>query len=166
MPGFDDLIFPVIAEIRRLDVAATPYDPDFDDPLGPNPADEFSRSGTRGRVEGDPLSIRVQVRDDEYEQLNALANGDSPTSFFDLTAARTDLLAAGLIGADGVGLIRRQDRLVEIRSTAGERLVAFDATPGYYLHEIRPRSFGLSVIHSVSRLYFLHFRRRLAGTAI
>jgi hypothetical protein len=161
MPPGNRLIFPFHAVVRRLDVAATVNDALLRE-ARTVPLDLFDQAGSSQRAEGTELTIRVQVLDEDFDRLRLVANGDSPVNFVDLTTHRTDLISAGLLAVDGQPLLGKGDRLDRIETVTGELMLKIPRRPGLFIHEIRPRGWGLG-IRPTRNLWFLHFRGRDTG---
>lgn len=156
------LVFKMVARIARIDTAATTYDHVRREPVYQRGDDIFAQVGARQRTET-LLEIPVQVLDDDYEKVRVLVNGDSGESFFDLTAHRRDLTRLGLVRSDGQPALGLQDRLDAIYSRRGELQIDVPSSPGLWLTEIMPRSFGLSLRSSRANLWFLRFTSRDRG---
>jgi len=175
------LIFPFLAEIARLDTAATAADPDgpsqpltsgydfdFREPRKiPNltvvPAEPDS---TDARVESGTIDVKVQVEPAFFEALDQLFAGVSPDSKMALVAHYKNLEADGLVdAATGEPLIRTNDRLVAIKRTNGELVRRIRNPPGLFITELRDIGHGLSVSNPHRNLLLMTFEERRQGAS-
>ena len=169
------LIFPFLAELARLDTAATAadpdgagplvsgYDPDFKEPVARD-TDADGR-GEPVRVEHPPVRVPCQVDTDAFAQLQMLAAGNAPRSDVELVFHFRDLERLGLVDTEtGDALIRPGDRLAGICDMAGELVQAVRTPPGLYVTEARPSGFGLGRARPRRNLLVVSFRDRQQGT--
>ena len=169
------LIFPFLAELARLDTAATAadpdgagpltsgYDPDFKEPAAPD-ADRDGH-GEPVRVEHPPVRVPCQVDTDVFGQLQMLAAGNAPRSDVELIFHFRDIERLGLVdAATGDALIRPGDRLAGLYDLAGELVQAVPNPPGLYVVEARPSGFGLGRTRPRRNLLIVSFRDRKQGT--
>jgi hypothetical protein len=163
MPPGNRLIFKFNAVIARIETSAIPYDDELREP-SVLPYDLFDSTGTVQRVESTEIKVKVQMLDEDFERLRQVSNGDSPVSFMDLTTHERQLKAAGLIAPDGQPLLGKQDRLARVETLGGETMLVVSSSPGLYLHELRPRGWGLGR-RPRRNLFFLHFRSRDIGAS-
>lgn len=153
------LIFPMLAEIFRLDTVATEaltpppdthggatgMDKEFRVPVLQE-SDPTDKVGTVGREEKVAIKVPVQVEQPgEFEQQNQSPAGNIPDSNLVLVFHIQDLEDLSLMGADGMPNIRVNSRLARIFDSKNPTRVIWTPTklPGLYLTEIKPDSFGL-----------------------
>jgi len=147
------LIFPFLCEIAQLDTAATAADPDGAGPLTSGYDPDFrspvkvlaapgDQVGADSRVETAVVTVRAQIEPQQFETLEMMLSGESPDSKMGLILHYKDLEAAGLVGVDGVPLIRKRDRLVRILTTAGVLVETIPNPPGLFVTQVQSRGFG------------------------
>lgn len=173
------LIFPMLAELARLDTQATAADPDgagelttgydvdFREPrkianlsVVPDP----TPTSTDARAESSLISFKVQVEPGFFESLVQLAAGVSPDSKMILIAHYKDLEAASLVDVtNGEPLIRNNARLVAIRRLNGDLVRTIRNPPGLFVTEVRDIGHGLGIGSSGSHrnLLMLMFEERV-----
>lgn len=165
------LIFPFLVSIARLDTAATAADPDGAGPLVSGYDDEFrepvivapSSGSGRGQVarQEDVVQCFAQIEDDEFELLQMMASGRSPTSSVTLVFHFADLERRGLVDATtGEASIRINDRLAAIYDRRGTLVQTIGDPPGLYCTEAKSRSFGLGLTTSRRNLLVCKFGAR------
>ena len=146
------LINPFLAEVVRLDTAATAAAPDAGGPLASGYDPDFKETivmegaGVRrdARREMPAVLIPCQVEVGAFEALRQFASGNSPDSRVTLVFHFRDLERMGLVDpATGDALLRVNDRLVAIRDLSGALVQAVRTPPGLYVTEVQPQSFGL-----------------------
>ncbi len=156
------LIFPMLAELSRLDTRATAegnpdgtggYDPDFKEPVLIDNDDDGI--GERVRREHSPVRIPCQVEPEVFEALQMLASGNAPRTRMELVFHFTDLERLGLVGQ-----IHPGDRLGAIYDFGGELVQAIRTSPGLFATEVRPGGFGLG---RKRNLLFVCFEDRSTG---
>lgn len=172
----------MLAEIARLDTAATAADPDgageltsgydfdFREPrkvpsLAVVPIDPGS---TDARVESTIIQIRVQVEPGFHEGLNQLFAGESPDSKIQLVAHFKDLEAASLVDlVNGEPAVRKNDRLVSIKRLNGDLVRTMRSPPGLYITEVTDIGHGLGIGSSGSyrNLLLLTLEERVQAAA-
>ena len=141
------LIFPFLAELRRLDTDAMStqapgYDDDFKEPALLDT--DGDGSGESYRREHPPVRVPCQVEPQTVEALRMTAAGNTPQSSLDLVFHFKDLERLGLIDAlTGEALIRPSDRLSGLFDTEGNLVWAVRTPPGLYVTEARPAGFVL-----------------------
>ncbi len=157
------LINPFLAEIARLDTAATAADPDGPGPLTSGYDPDFketvvlpvARGGLDARREQPPICIPCQVEVGTFEALQQLAGGNSPDSKVTLVFHFRDLERMGLVDpATGDALLRVNDRLVAIRDLGSNLVQAIRTPPGLYATEVQPQSFGLGLCRNLLLVTF------------
>ena len=166
------LIFPFLAELRRLDTAAMAstdpdgagpltggFDPDFKEPV------LVDRDGDgvaeRERTELPAIRVPCQVDPKVFENLRMLASGDSPRSDISLVFHFKDLERMGLVDGDtGDALLRPGDRLGALYDKAGELVQEVRTPPGLYVSEARPIGFGRNMARPRRNLLLVAFEDR------
>lgn len=173
------LIFPFLAELRRLDTAAMAstdpdgpgpltggFDPDFKEPvLVDRDGDGIAE---RERVEHPAIRVPCQVESKVFEDLRMLASGDSPRSDISLVFHFKDLERLGLVdAATGDALIRPNDRLAGLYDLGGLLVQTIRTPPGLYVTQAQPRGFGLGRSQPHRNLLLVTFEaRQLAPTRV
>ena len=172
------LIFPFLAELRRLDTVAMAADPDGTGPMSSGYDPDFKepvlldRDGDgiaeRERIELPPIRVRCQVEPHLFEDLRMLASGDSPRSDVRLVFHFRDLERLGLVDpATGDARIRPNDRLAGLYDLGGSLVQAIRTPPGLYVTEAQPRGFGLGRSRPRRNLLLVTFEaRQLAPTRV
>ena len=173
------LIFPFLAELRRLDTAAMAAgDPDGPGPLASGFDLDFKepalvdRNGDgvaeRERVELPPIRVPCQVEPKVFEDLRLLTSGDSPRSDLSLVFHFRDLERLGLVdAATGDALIRPNDRLAGLYDLGGLLVQAIRTPPGLFVTQAQPRGFGLGRGRPHRNLLLVTFEaRQLAPTRV
>ena len=171
------LIFPFLAEMRRLDTAAMAsidpdgagpltrgFDPDFKEPvLVDRDGDGIAE---RERTELPAIRVPCQVEPKVFEDLRMLASGDSPRSDISLVFHFKDLERLGLVDATtGDALIRPNDRLAGLYDLGGLLVQTIRTPPGLYVTQAQPRGFGLGRSRPRRNLLLVTFEaRQLAPT--
>ena len=167
------LIFAFLADVARLDTAATAADPDGAGPLTSGYDPDFGES-VRVAAEGDgdddgvpvrrehpPVRIPCQVETKVVDELRALGTGNAPRSRVDLVFHFRDLERLGLVDeATGDALVRPGDRLVALHDRAGALVQAVRTPPGLYVTEARPVGFGLGLARPRRNLLLVAFEDR------
>lgn len=171
MRGF--LVNPFAVEIAQLDAVETAKDPDgaglltsgYDDDFRETlPYDQPDASGsvvTRETTRKETtICVPAQIDTGLFEQLQMLRSGASPDSSVELVFHVSDLERLGLIDADGLALIKINDRLVSIRDCKTNEIVQTIPTPpGLYVTHVRPSAFmGRS-----RNLFVVTFEDRMRG---
>lgn len=147
------LINPFKVLLARYDTTATAantsggqqsggFDPDFREPTR-NPT-----TGKSARSEYAPVLLPCQVEVGTYDAQQMQSGGDDPDGRIVLVYHFRDLEGAGLVAANGVALLRPNDRLVSIHRYDDETLIqSFEPADapdgGYFCTEAQPQSFGL-----------------------
>ena len=147
------LIFPFLADIRRLDTVATNADPDGAGPAtsGYNPLYREpiilpaagKPEGVSARKEFAQLLLPCQVEDNTWQKINALANGNSPEGFITLVFHYKDLEKMSLVDAAGKALLKPGDRLEAIQDMKGNLVETVLTPPGLYIKDAVPAGHGL-----------------------
>jgi len=160
------LIFPFLFDIAQLDTQATDADPDGAGPLTSGYDDVFrepvvvppSSGSSRGVVARQETIIRVKAQFEEgnFEDLEMMSTGRSPSSQIRLCLHYRDLENAGLVElATGRPLLRINDRLVACYNPRTAVLIEqFPDPPGLYCTEVQSRSFGLGPHRNLLLLTF------------
>jgi len=161
------LIFPFLAELRRLDTHAmstqTPgYDEDFKEPALLDT--DGDGAGDAYRHEHPPVRVPCQVEPQTIDALRMTAAGNTPQSSLDLIFHFKDLEQRGLVDASsGEALIRNSDRLSGLFDTEGTLVWSVRTPPGLYVTEARPAGFGLFRRRPRRNLLIVSFADRPAG---
>jgi len=137
------LIFPFMASYRRLDVeamATVGYDDVYREPIL---IDDGSPLGASGRIEMDAVLVPAQVEDRAMNELRMTGAGNTPRSEVTVVHHFRDLEGIGLVGDDGMALLRVGDRLEAIYDRDGAKVLDAPAPPGLYVVEARPAGMGL-----------------------
>ena len=173
------LIFPFLAELRRLDTAAMAatdpdgavpltcgFDPDFKEPA------LVDRDGNgiaeRERIELPAIRVPCQVEPRVFEDLRMLGSGDSPRSDISLVFHYKDLERLCLVDLNtGKSLIRPNDRLAGLYDLGGMLVQTIRTPPGLYVTQAQPRGFGLGRSRPHRNLLLVTFEaRQLAPTRV
>lgn len=155
------LVFPVIAELRRLDAAAMTaaspaVDPDFDEPHRAAP-------GALVRVELPPLRLPCQVESGLERALAPSAAGDVPRFRIALVFHFRDLERADLVEPlTGVARLAVGDRLAALYDQQGALVEMFPNPPGYFATAATPLSYGLGA-NPRANLLLVEFADRPQG---
>lgn len=161
------LIFPFLAELRRLDADAMStqapgYDEDFKEPAlldadGDGAAEPY-------RHEHPPVRLPCQVEPQTIEALRMTPAGNTPQSSLDLVFHFSDLERLGLVDLQtGEALVRPGDCLSGLFNTEGSLVWAVRTPPGLYVTEARPAGFGLSWRRPRRNLLVVSFSDRPAA---
>lgn len=150
--GRGKLLFPLLAEIGRIDYAATEanaqggapagYDPDFQEPIvysNPSNSDQIETTRTETTA-----FVPAQIRSFTMDQLAMMFGGNSPSTVLEVTFHLQDLEDAGLVNAVTLQpLIGSNDRLVSLRDRCDETRVVqrFPDPPGLYATQTRASGF-------------------------
>lgn len=172
------LIFPFLIELAPLDTAATEStDPDGAGPLTTGYdalfrapvkvlADAGDQVGVRARVEGTLIQIPAQIEPDQFEQMNMMLSGESPTSNrFRVVCHYNDLEDQGLVNVDGTPTIKKRDRLVRILDLDGGLVETIPDSPGLYVEQVMSRGWGLGGSAPTRNLLFIDFADRAVSVA-
>lgn len=152
------LIFPFLAELRRLDTEAmalaNAYDLDFKErAVGP--------SAIASRIELPAVRVPCQVEPKIFEELHLFASGDSPRSEISLVFHFRDLERLGLVHDQTKdALIRPNDRLSGIYDLGGSLVQAIRTPPGLFVSQAQPRGFGLGRRRPQRNLLLVSFEAR------
>lgn len=162
------LIWPFVAEIYRLDTAATAagpptpgYDEDFREPV--RVPDSSPRGSHGARKEMAPIRLPCQVEVDEADKLQQFGSGQALTSRITLVFHFRDLELNGLVDpVTGKALLRPDDRLGGIYETSGALVQTFPDPPGMYATRVEAQSHGLSGLKR--NLLLMEFNDREQGS--
>jgi hypothetical protein len=152
------LIFPFLAELRRLDVAGMVADPDGGGPLTSGYDPDFKESvlidtnddgvAERYRLELPPVRVPCQIEPEAFEAMRMGQSGNTPRSGLSLVLHFRDLERLGLVDVGtGDALVRVGDRLSGIYDRAGALVQEIRNPPGLYVTEARAIGFGLNMTH-------------------
>jgi hypothetical protein len=144
------LIFPLFAEVYRLDRAAMALwgtlDPDFQEPRIWDAPDADVPQHLR--LEQPLLRVPCQVESQQVERLQMTPAGNAPRSQVALIMHLRDLDALGLVDeATGNPLLAPGDRVGAIVDRHHKPQWTFANPPGVFVVETRPIGFGLSRHH-------------------
>lgn len=143
------LIVPFLAEIYRLDLAATAADPDGAGPLVSGFDEDFREpvvlpGGVSARREFAAIQVPCQIEEEAEDQLNQRAAGNDPSVRTVLVFHFQDLENMSLIDANGTALIKVNDRLTALFTSSGSLIERLDVDgQGLYCVRSEPASFGL-----------------------
>jgi hypothetical protein len=133
------LIFPMVAELARLNTAATraasKYDDDFKT-LKPGQAPTYHTA----------VRLKAQVEMGAWQSQNQLQAGNAPDSRLTLVFHFSELETLGLIDAtNGGAMLRVGDKLLGIYDRSGTRLehLVSEASGGLFATEVQPGGIGL-----------------------
>ena len=169
------LIFPFVIEVARLDTAGTAADPVDADPARPVdsgynpvyreptkvPTSTTDRIGVSARVELPVIQIAAQIEAEQFDRLQMLISGHSPSELFRCVLHFRDIERQSLTRPDGVAAFSVGDRLVRILHKRDLSLVQdIPDPPGMHLEQALPRGWGLSRTRATRDLLFLDFRAR------
>lgn len=170
------LIFPITAEVARLDLAGTAADPDSGGPLtsGYDPvfrepvmlpsSDRLGSSARKEVLVQLPAQIDGLRTQEDYERLQMVASGNVDTALFALIFHFADLEQASLIdGTTGRALIQPGDRLNALYRPDGTLIQSFPDPPGLYVREATPIGIGPAGDRNLLRVLF-HSRDPGGGT--
>lgn len=170
------LIFRFLAELHRLDAAATAgtdpdgpgplvsgYDPDFKEPVRVDLDDDGL--GAPLRKEHLPIRLPCQVEPEVLEELRMLPAGQSPKMQLRLTFHFRDLERLGLVHTvTGAPLIQPGDRLGALYERQGVLVQAFRDPPGLFVTDARATGFGLGHARPRRNLLLVTFEDRQRAT--
>jgi hypothetical protein len=167
------LIRPVHATLALLDTAATAaspgvgpvasgYDPDFREPVLRPTGPSIPPVPAREETILAPLEAQWRPETGDYNTLGQMLSGPSNKYDFNLLFHYIELEARGLIGPDGVCIIKPRDRLVEIRVIlTGQLLADFSSRP-VFCTKAEDRSAGLP--GATRNLFYCRFQEDEAST--
>jgi hypothetical protein len=161
------LIFPFLAELRRLNTEAMAtqapgYDEDFKEPVLLDA--DGDGEGEPYRREHPPIRVPCQVEPETIEALRMTPAGNTPQSRLDLVFHFGDLERLGLVDPQtGEALVRPRDRLGGLFDTEGSLVWAVRTPPGLYVTEARPAGFGLFRRRPRRNLLIVSFSDRAAA---
>lgn len=138
------LIFPIVAELARLDTVETQADTGYDDIFQEVRVKTVAGVRQSQRREKDPIRIRAQFEDDSMNALAMTNAGNADKARLGLIIDYTDLKKLGLLDpASGEPLFNIGDRLVGIYDRCGGLLQTI-RPPGLYAIEVRPIAWGMA----------------------
>jgi hypothetical protein len=160
--GRGRLIWPVLAEIGRLDTLATSQDPDgpapdtftsgyddiFMEPVIVPPSSTAAGAprGEVARKEKAPIKVKAQVESRNMDLLQPMQSGNSPGENITLCFHFKDLEEAGLVDPNNKDTtIHINDRLIALYHYRTKALMEeFPMKPGMFAVEVLPVSYGLN----------------------
>jgi hypothetical protein len=161
------LIFPVLAELHRLDRTAMAADPDGSGPVASGLDPDFNEPvvhdvvSDRGRRELPPVRVQCQVEPDRDEQTFMTPAGNAPLSRIALVLHARDLDGRGMLDrGTGRPHLAVGDRLSGLFDLTGAVLHVVRTPPGLYLTEVRPIGFGLRHSRPTRNLFLATFEDR------
>lgn len=170
------LVFPFLADIRRLDTVATAADPDGAGPLTSgyddiyrephvliDTSDPTDREGISARKEKAQILVPCQVEDDAFQRLQMLMNGNSPAGLLTLVFHFKDLESLALVDGAGMALIKPGDRLEAIHDKKGNLVQQVITPPGLFVQDAIPAGHGLSRGTSKRNLLIVNWESRAQG---
>lgn len=104
-----------LAEIARVDTAASDFDPVFHAPV----ITYVNGVRERGTAYQTPIRVRCQVEISNDKRQQQTQGGNTPASRFVLIFHFKDLAALGLVNADGSAMMKPNDKLLAIWQTNG-----------------------------------------------
>ena len=116
------------------------------------------------RKEMDPINLTCQIEPLSWKETQLVPDGDDPSSMIKIIFFRKDLETLGLIGSDGLPMLRKGDRLDSFVSKKGETVQKFEGSGTMYLSNIKPDSFGLNMASPTVNLLVAIFKPRPQGT--
>lgn len=133
------LIDPLIAVIERLDTNTTAqasgYDADFNTPIVSG-ATGVRTTKTRYL---DPIELPAQIEDSAFEAQRQTQAGDNARSQYTLVFHFQTLEDLGLVDAGtGNALLRKGDRLVQVKDDTGAAVITPQPKYELYCTEVRP----------------------------
>lgn len=166
------LIWPFLADIRRLDTSATAantggvpgvssgYDPDYREPVK-LPGTGDGGPGIAARVEYPSLCIPCQVEIGSFDRRTQSSSGNIPKGRVTCVFHFRDLEEMGLVEtATGAPVLRVSDRLAGIYTRDDELVQTHDEVP-LFASEVQPSGFGLR--GHLRNLLIIHFDPRDQG---
>jgi hypothetical protein len=163
------LIFPVVAEVFRLDLASTAADPDGAGPLTtgidpiyrePIKLPSVDRVGSSARKEFAAVKLPVQIEPTSLSRLSMIGTGDASVGRIVGVFLMADLEGLSLVNAStGEALLRRGDRLGAVYKMDGTLIQKITNPPGLFISEVVPL-FGLG---GDRNLLQVAFESRLPG---
>ncbi|NUP12888.1 MAG: hypothetical protein HOW73_43165 [Polyangiaceae bacterium] len=131
------LLRPFLAEIQRIDTQATTYDPVWRTPVVTYPGGVRTKS----TAYQDPILLRAQIEVTADGVQQQTASGNTPDSRIVLVFHFRNLEAAGLVDANGLPMLRVNDRLTRLMRLNGQQLQVYPRP--LYATEVQPTGFGL-----------------------
>jgi hypothetical protein len=157
------LIFPITAEIARLDLASTAADPDGAGPLTSGFDEDYreavnlpsiDRLGTSARREV-LVTVPAQAEPDSFDRLQMFATGDSSGGEFVLVLHFQDLEDLGLVDpVTGQAVIKVGDRLKALYRPTGELIQSFPDPPGLFVRDATPIGIGFDGNRNLLKVTF------------
>lgn len=156
------LLFPVTAEIARLDLASsaadpdgagpltTGIDPDYREPIVVASPDRLGRSVRQETT----VQLPAQVDTKFADKLQMLSTGDSKQTIVVLVFHFSDLEALGLVDpTTGKALIKTSDRLNALYRGNGTLIQAY-SSPQIFAQEATPIGIGIGGDRNLLRVVF------------
>lgn len=136
------LIFPIVAEIHRLDLEVTNSLGGVDTVYNEiKLAPSSDRLGTSSRVEMAPIQIPIQFEPSYLRKLHMLSNGDASSGRVVGVMHFRDLENMNLVSVTtGQALIKKGDRLGALYRTDGELIETISNPPGAFVTDATPET--------------------------
>jgi hypothetical protein len=161
------LIYPMSAEIARLDTATMDANARYHDGWREPEKEDLSGDGIgeEQRDEFDTITIRGQIEHDREELQRMTRGGDIPDSAIGIVVHMRDMEkgdgTTSYVNADGTLIFRKNDRLVRILDRRGTVVNSFPDAPMFCTHVQRAQA----DIGRTSNLAILVFADRPKGLA-
>lgn len=155
------LIFPLLADVYRLDLAAINAAGSFDTVYKEIKLTPTSDGiGSSLRLEMAVVQIPVQFEPGSLRRLHEVANGDLSTGRVIGVMHFVDLEALSLVhSTTGVSLIKKGDRLGALRKLDGTLIETIENPPGLFVTEAMP----ITALSGDRNLLQITFMSREAG---
>jgi hypothetical protein len=162
------LIFPITAEIGRLDLTATAADPDGAGPMVSGydadyrePVVTPSGDGL-GVINRRELMVKVPAQvdglntdGDDLQRLQMLSSGDTKMNVMTLVFHFVDLERLGLVDlTSGRALLKEGDRLNALYRPTGQLIQTFPNPPGLFARDASPIGIGFDGQRNLLRIIF------------
>lgn len=147
------LLFPLLAELAQLDTHATELADGYDPVWRTVKTTYQNGERVRGQVYKTPtLRVRCQVEPAQEAAQQRAPAGNVPDSRMVLVFHFADLERAGLIDPDGHALLRVDDKLVAMHTTAG--VLVKRLAPSLFATEVQDGGLGLGGRRNLAMVTF------------
>jgi hypothetical protein len=154
------LIQRFVCVLRRLDATATAavVGGGYDDVWRTTrPVEDGTQTGSPSRREGAAIRLPCQLDRRTWGGINERRSGKEIEAQIIITLHWPDLVAAGLIAADGTPQIQQGDRIEAIETRLGAVEETFADPPGMYVHDLERAGHGLAAFGTPkTNLLFLY----------